>query len=67
MEEKKYTRSRMKDLLVVEKKYTRSRKKDLLMVLHMSAITDHVSKENHTIDWESVKFRRKTLIGLPEG
>ena len=26
------------------------------MELHLSAITDHVAKENHTIDWEGVKF-----------
>ena len=39
-----------------EKKYTRSRKKDSLMELHPSVITDHVAKENHTIDWEGVRF-----------
>ena len=39
-----------------EKKYARSRKKDLLMEVHPSAITDHVAKENHTINWEGVKF-----------
>ena len=39
-----------------EKKYTRSRKKDSLMELHPLAITDHVVKKNHTIDWEGVKF-----------
>ena len=45
------------DIKTLEKnKYTRSRKKDSLMELHPSAITDHVAKENHTIDWEGVKF-----------
>ena len=39
-----------------EKKYTRSRKKDSLTELHPSAITDHIAKENHTIDWKGVKF-----------
>ena len=39
-----------------EKKYTRSRKKGSLLELHPSAITDHVAKENYTIDWEGVKF-----------
>ena len=39
-----------------EKKYTRSRKKKSLTELHPSSITDHVAKENHTIDWEGVKF-----------
>ena len=36
--------------------YTRSRKKDSLMELHPLAITDHVVKEDHTIDWVGVKF-----------
>ena len=39
-----------------KKKYTRSKKKDSLTELHPSAITDHLAKENHTIDWECVKF-----------
>ena len=39
-----------------EKKYTRSRKKDSLTEVYPSAIMDHVVKENHTIDWEGVKF-----------
>ena len=26
------------------------------MELHPSAITDHLAKENHTIDWEGVTF-----------
>ena len=43
-----------------EKKYTRSRKKDSQTELHPSAITDHVAKENHTIDWEGVKFPART-------
>ena len=30
--------------------------KDSLTELHPSAITDHVAKENHTIDCECVKF-----------
>ena len=39
-----------------EKKYTRSRKEDSLTEVHPSAIMDHAAKENHTIDWEGVKF-----------
>ena len=39
-----------------EKRYTRSGKKDSLTELHPSAITDHLAKENNTIDWKSVKF-----------
>ena len=32
------------------------RKKDSVSELHNSAITDHVARNNHTIDWEGVKF-----------
>ena len=39
-----------------KKKYTRSRKKDSISEMHPSAIMDHVTKENHIIDWEGVKF-----------
>ena len=46
-----------RDVKTLEKKYKRSRKKDSLMELHPSAITDHVAKENHTLDWEGVKFQ----------
>ena len=45
-----------RDVKTLEEKYTRSRKKDLLTEMHPSAITDHVAKENHTIDWVGVKF-----------
>ena len=42
-----------------ETKYTRFRKKDVLMDMHPLAITDHVAKEHHTIDWEGVKFHNR--------
>ena len=29
--------------------------------LHQSALTDHVGKENHTIDWEGVRLPAKEL------
>ena len=45
-----------RDIKTLEEKYTRSRKIDSLMTLHPLAITDHVAKENHTIDWEGMKF-----------
>ena len=45
-----------RDVKTLQEKYTRSRKKDSLTELHPSATTDHVEKENYTIDWEGVKF-----------
>ena len=45
-----------KNVNTLEKKYSRSRKKDSLTELHPSAITDHVAKQSHTIDWEGVKL-----------
>ena len=45
------------DVKILEvKKYTSSKKKDSLMEVLSMVITDHVAKENHTIDWEGVKF-----------
>ena len=38
-----------------EVKFTRARK-DSVSEVHPSAITDHVTRNNHTIDWEGVKF-----------
>ena len=37
-------------------KFTRATKKDSHAEVHPSAITDHITKNNHTIDWEGVKF-----------
>ena len=39
-----------------EVKFTWARKKDVVSKMHPSAITYHVTKNNHTIDWEGVKF-----------
>ena len=41
--------------MLEEVKFTQARK-DSVTELHPSAITDHVTKNNHTIDWEGVKF-----------
>ena len=35
---------------------TQARKKDLVSEVHLSAITDYVARNNHTIDREGVKF-----------
>ena len=37
-------------------KFTQARKKDSVSEVHPSAITYHIIKNNHTIDWEGVKF-----------
>ena len=50
-----------------EKKLTKAREKDSLMELYPLAITDHIVKENHTIDCEGMNSPLETLIGLPEG
>ena len=39
-----------------EVRFTWVRKKDSVSEVHPSAITDHVARNNHTIDWERVKF-----------
>ena len=42
--------------LLEEVKFTWARKKDSVSEVHPSAITDHVTKNNHTIDWEGVNL-----------
>ena len=39
----------------IDKKYTRSSRVQSTSEVNKSAITDHVSQENHIIDWEGVK------------
>ena len=39
-----------------EVKFTQARKKDSVSEVHPSAITDHVARNNHTVDWKGVKF-----------
>ena len=39
-----------------EVKFTWTRMKDSVSELHHSAITDHIARNNHAIDWEGVKF-----------
>ena len=39
-----------------EVKFTWVRKKDLVSEVHPSAIADHITRNNHTIEWEEVKF-----------
>ena len=37
-------------------RFTWARKKDSVSDVYPSAITDHVPRNNHTMDWEGVKF-----------
>ena len=39
-----------------KEKYTRSGKKRLMSTINKSTPTDHLSAENHIIDWEGVKI-----------
>ena len=43
------------------------RKKDSVSELHNSAITDHVARNNHTIDWEGVKFPSRDCDTIRRG
>ena len=43
----------------MEMKFTWSRKKDSVSEVHPSAITNHVTNNNHTIDLEGVKLHSK--------
>ena len=36
--------------------YTRSNRKTSEKEMHKSAITDHMTQQNHIVDWEGVKF-----------
>ena len=38
------------------RRYTRSERKTSETELNKSAVTDHVSRNNHVIDWENVKI-----------
>ena len=49
-EHQRYVRS------LEEVKFTSARKKDSVYKVHPSVITDHATKNNHTIDWQGVKF-----------
>jgi len=44
---------------------TRADRKDLATETNKSAITDHVAKENHVIDWSRAKIldREEKVIG----
>ena len=42
-----------------EIKFTRARKKYSVSGVYPSAITDHIARNNHTLDWEVVKFPSK--------
>jgi len=42
---------------------TRADRKDLATETNKSAITDHVAKENHVIDWSDAKIYRQKVIG----
>ena len=36
--------------------FKQARKKDSVSEVHPSDITDHIARNNHTIDWEGVKL-----------
>ena len=40
-------------------KYTRSQRKESQTELNKSAITDHVARENHIIDWDNAKIMER--------
>ena len=42
-----------------EATFTRSKRKESLTEMNKSAITDHVARENHIIDWENAKILDK--------
>ena len=44
--------------------YTRDRRKQSETEMWYSALTDHAMKENHVIDWDSVKIIEKERVDL---
>ena len=50
-----------------EVKFKQARKKDSVSEVHLSAITDHVTRNNHTIDWEEVKFPSRDCDTIRRG
>ena len=42
-------------------KFTQAIKKDSVSVVNPSAITHHITRNNHTMDWEGVKFPVETV------
>ena len=48
-------------------KFTGAGKKDSVSEVHASAIMDHIAKDNHTIDWEGVKFRSRECYTTKRG
>ena len=44
-----------------EVKFTWTKKEDSVSEVHPSAITDHITKNNHTVDWEEVAYPQKTM------
>ena len=50
-----------------EIKFTLARKKDSVSKVHPSAITDHVIKNNHTIDWKGVIFPSRACDIIKRG
>jgi len=45
--------------------FTRSDRKSRAAEMNKSAITDHVAKENHVINWSGAKFWKEKDIGKP--
>ena len=52
---------------IEEVEFTWARKKDSVSDMHPSAITDHVTKNNHTIDWDGVKFPNRDSDTMRRG
>ena len=50
----------MKDAEKVNsRRYTRTSRKDSVEEVYKSAVTDHIAKQNHVIDWEGAKIVEK--------
>ncbi len=46
--------------------FTRKQHKTSQSILHKSAITDHISQNNHNIDWNNGKILAKEIKGHPD-
>ncbi len=42
--------------LITNRKYTRANRKESTTEFHKSTITDHITQENHVINWEGAKI-----------
>ena len=53
MRQKEHTKD-LKQLEVI--KYTRARRKESFVEIHKSALTDHITSKNHTVNCEDVRI-----------